>query len=414
MQTILFEDQLVDQLAPVTIGRPAFAISCAGWRLDELVGQSGLGKVSMAVRPHLQAVQAADAPDAVLGDAITGPALVVNGRLAPTAANLRRLEALPKSPHRGLYVQDERIVAALVGAGVRIVIRDGNLEQALLESPLPRHPVTEFTLFNYPHEILYEHQNSCREGLELRIARGGFQQTTDGLFLGEGAQLGAHLVTDTREGPIVIDAGAAIGPFCLLRGPVYIGPRGRVNEHAVLKDCVCLSHTTKTGGEVECSILEPFSNKQHQGFLGHSYVGSWVNMGAGTSNSDLKNTYGTVNMTYGGQKVVTGMNFVGCFIGDYAKTAVNTSIFTGKTIGAASMVYGFVTSNVPSFVNYARSFGQVTEAPVDVVISMQARMFARRNVAQRPCDAELLRAMFERTRSERAELGELSSEPPAF
>jgi UDP-N-acetylglucosamine diphosphorylase / glucose-1-phosphate thymidylyltransferase / UDP-N-acetylgalactosamine diphosphorylase / glucosamine-1-phosphate N-acetyltransferase / galactosamine-1-phosphate N-acetyltransferase len=187
-----------------------------------------------------------------------------------------------------------------------------------------------------------------------------------------------------------------------------------VNEHAVLKDGVCLSHTTKTGGEVECSILEPYSNKQHQGFLGHSYVGSWVNMGAGTSNSDLKNTYGTVNMSYGGQKVVTGMNFVGCFIGDYAKTAVNTSIFTGKTIGAASMVYGFVTSNVPSFVNYARSFGQVTEAPVDVVISMQARMFARRNVAQRPCDAELLRAMFERTRGERAELGELSSEPPAF
>ena len=65
------------------------------------------------------------------------------------------------------------------------------------------------------------------------------------------------------------------------------------------------------------------------------------------------------------------------------------------------MVYGFVTTNVPSFVNYARSFGQVTEAPVDVMVAMQARMFARRKVEQRPCDAELLRAMFERTRGER-------------
>ena len=114
MQIILFEDALVDQLAPVTIGRPAFAISCAGWRLDELIRQSGLGSPLVAVRPHLHAVQAADAPDSVVGDAITGPALLMNGRLAPTAANLRRLETLPKSQHRGLFMQGERIVAALV------------------------------------------------------------------------------------------------------------------------------------------------------------------------------------------------------------------------------------------------------------------------------------------------------------
>ena len=413
MQIVLFEDALVDQLAPVTIGRPAFSVTCAGWRLDELL-RSTFGAVHAAVRPHLRDLLSADAPDSVLGDSIGGPALVVNARLAPTVANLRRLEALPKSPHRGLFLQNDRLVAALLGVGVRMPIADGNVERTLLESPLDRHVVSDFTLFEYPHDILYEHQSAFAEGLALRLARGQFEQTTEGVFVGNGVQLGAHIVTDTRQGPVVIDAGTVLGPFCYLRGPVYIGPNSRLNEHAALKDSACLSHTTKTGGEVECTIIEPYSNKQHHGFLGHSYVGSWVNMGAGTSNSDLKNTYGTVNMTYGGEKVVTGMNFVGCFIGDYAKTAVNSSIFTGKTIGAASMVYGFVTSNVPSFVNYARSFGQITEAPVDVVISMQARMFARRNVVQRPCDAELLRAMFERTRAERAELGELSSEPPAF
>jgi glucose-1-phosphate thymidylyltransferase len=276
-------------------------------------------------------------------------------------------------------------------------IHGGDIERTLLESPLDRHAVDDFSLLEYPHDILYEHQAAFCEGLSLRLKRGQFQQTGDGVFVGEGVQLGAHLVVDTRGGPVVIDSGTVLGPFCYLRGPVYIGANSRVNEHAALKDAACLSHTTKTGGEVECTIIEPYSNKQQ-----------------GTSNSDLKNTYGTVNMTYGREKVVTGMNFVGCFIGDYAKTAVNSSIFTGKTIGAASMVYGFVTSNVPSFVNYARSFGQITEAPVDVVISMQARMFARRNVVQRPYDAELLRAMFDRTRAERAELGELSSEPPAF
>ena len=117
------------------------------------------------------------------------------------------------------------------------------------------------------------------------------------------------------------------------------------------------------------SIVEPYTNKQHHGFLGHSYLGSWINLGAGTCNSDLKNTYGTVNMEYHGRKVATGMQFIGCIMGDYAKTAINTGIFTGKTVGTCSMLYGFVTTNVPSFVNYARSFGQVTELPVEVMVA---------------------------------------------
>ena len=117
-------------------------------------------------------------------------------------------------------------------------------------------------------------------------------------------------------------------------------------------------------------------------------------------------------MEYRGQKVATGMQFVGAIVGDYAKTAINTGIFTGKTIGACSMVYGFVTTNVPSFVNYARLFGQVTEAPVEVMVAAQKRMFERRGVAQRECDIQLLYAMHALSEHERKRSGEsLSLEP---
>ena len=232
----------------------------------------------------------------------------------------------------------------------------------------------------YPHDILRYHLQTLRENLQQRL-RDGFREVRDGVFVAEGVSLGEHLVTDTRNGPIVIDDGASLGPFCYLVGPVYIGPGSKLIEHAVLKDGVALGERAKVGGEVEASIIERFSNKQHHGFLGHSYIGSWVNLGAGTSNSDLKNTYGNVNMEYAGRKTPTGMQFVGCFVGDYSKTAVNTSIFTGKTIGACSMVYGFVTTNVPSFTNYARSFSQVTESPVEIAVSTQARMFSRRHPA---------------------------------
>ena len=96
------------------------------------------------------------------------------------------------------------------------------------------------------------------------------------------------------------------------------------------------------------------------------------------------------------------MQLYGCAIGDYAKTAIGTCIFTGKTVGFGSMLYGFVTSNVPSFVNYARIFNQMTQAPVEVILKMQERMFARRNVERRECDAQLLRDIFAMTGEERA------------
>ena len=115
-------------------------------------------------------------------------------------------------------------------------------------------------------------------------------------------------------------------------------------------------------------------------------------------------------MEYAGRRVPTGMQFVGAFVGDYAKSAINTGIFTGKTIGVCSMLYGFVTTNVPSFVNYARLFGQVTATPVEVMVSAQARMFARRNMAQRPCDIQLLHDMYDLTRHER-EQGSVPLEP---
>ena len=209
------------------------------------------------------------------------------------------------------------------------------------------------------------------------------------------------VVVDTREGPIVMESGASVGPFCYFAGPVFVGPKCKVLEHAAIKDFVCLTHTVKAGGEIEATVIEPYSNKQHHGFLGHAYLGSWINLGAGTCNSDLKNTYGKVNMIYNGRKTNTNMQFVGCVMGDYSKTAINTSIFTGKLIGVCSNLYGFVASNVPSYINYAKSFGDMTAQSVDVMVTTQQRMFARRRVSQRPCDIQLLQDMFELTKGER-------------
>lgn len=278
---------------------------------------------------------------------------------------------------------------------------------AKISTPPAETPSLELPMFHFPHEIIAWNMRCFEDNLRHRIESGNYREVVNDVFVGDGASLGDFIVTDTKSGPIVLDQNAQIGPYCFLRGPAYLGPGARVIEHAAIKDAVSLGHTTKIGGEVEASVIEPYTNKQHHGFLGHSYLGSWINLGAGTCNSDLKNTYGEVKLDFRGQKVSTGMQFVGCIMGDYAKSAINTGIFTGKIIGTCSMVYGFVTTNVPSFVNYARSFGQVTELPPAVMEATQKRMFARRQVAQRPCDVQLLHDMYQLTRNER----QLAEEP---
>ena len=272
-------------------------------------------------------------------------------------------------------------------------------------------------LFDYPHDIIRANMECFEGNISHRIASGDYREIADNVFAGEGTEPGEYVTTRTGAGPIVLDRNVEIGPYCFMRGPVYVGPGCRINEHASIKDFVSLGHTCRFGGEAEAVIVEPYSNKQHHGFLGHSYIGSWVNLGAGTCNSDLKNTYGDVNMQYEDpetgiiERVATGMQFVGCIVGDYSKSAINTGIFTGKTIGVCSMLYGFVTTNVPSFVNHARSLGQSTVMSANVMIKTQGRMFARRSVDQRPCDIQLIRDVFEFTRGQRQGM---SDELPSF
>lgn len=341
----------------------------------------------------------------------TGPTLALNARLIPSLQNLASVRDL-------LSREDTATGVVRVGDQVAAVVHPGwTWEQVaegadrglsgLLEACQQMAEIdVPMQVVSLPHEVVAANMKTIGDSLQHRIESQSLTQQQDGVFMAAGAELGEYVLTDTSSGPIIIDEGASIGPYTLLRGPIYIGKNCRILEHAAIKDEVSLGHTTKIGGEVEAAVVEPFSNKQHHGFLGHSYLGSWINLGAGTCNSDLKNTYGTVNMEYPGGKSATGMQFLGCVMGDYSKTAINTGIFTGKVIGVCSMMYGFVTSNVPSFVNYARLFGQLATLPAEVMIATQQRMFSRRKVEQRDCDKQLLHDMYRLTQGERDRFGD--------
>ncbi|WP_044302971.1 putative sugar nucleotidyl transferase [Rhodopirellula sallentina] len=460
-----FEDDRVEQLAPIVHARPAYAIGCASYRLIDwlhtlrkehedacLVGE---------VRDYLVEIQSADYKIQTPPKSLRSPTttesehpdvLLVNARLIPSVSNLRVLRDLVRSQRYSVIMSDHpehetdvepdsektqdmpgSILAAWVPAGEisKAIERSAKLkrdtktststgsagarggenessEKSSFYRVLCRHAAStasrssaQLSEFHWPHDVVAAHMKCINDSIEYRISQGNYSQLQDGVFVGENVSIGDYESIHTDGGAIVLDDNVKVGPFCFLEGPLYAGANTRVIEHSSIKDGVALGHTTKIGGEVEASVIEPYTNKQHHGFLGHSYLGSWINLGAGTCNSDLKNTYGKINIEYGNTKVPTGMQFLGCIMGDYSKSAINTGIFTGKVIGVCSMMYGFVTSNVPSYVNYARLFGQTSLLPPEVMVNTQARMFARRKVQQRQADIDLIHAMYHRTEAER-------------
>jgi UDP-N-acetylglucosamine diphosphorylase/glucosamine-1-phosphate N-acetyltransferase len=172
----------------------------------------------------------------------------------------------------------------------------------------------------------------------------------DRLAVATSARIDPMVVADTTAGPVLIDAGAVISAFTRLEGPCYVGPGTHVLG-AKVRSGTTLGPGCRIGGEVEASIVQGHTNKYHDGFLGHACVGEWVNLGAGTQNSDLRNDYGEVQVTVNGRRVATGLSKVGCFIGDHTKTGLGTLLNTGTSAGVFCNLLpgGLLPRHLPSF-----------------------------------------------------------------
>ncbi len=153
----------------------------------------------------------------------------------------------------------------------------------------------------------------------------------------EGVSIDPYVVMDVSDGPIVIGAGSSIKSFTRIEGPCAIGRDCMILGAKLRRGC-SIGDCCRIGGEVEQSIFHGYGNKYHDGFIGHSYVGEWVNLGALTTNSDLKNDYSNIKVYTPDSRKKTGRKKIGCFIGDFVKTSIGTLINTGTSIGAGAMV----------------------------------------------------------------------------
>jgi glucose-1-phosphate thymidylyltransferase len=257
--------------------------------------------------------------------------------------------------------------------------------------------------FRYPWEIMVWLRQTINQNSKIKIqnekSKFKIYKGQKDVYIGQNVYVDKYVVFDTTDGQIIIDDDTKIESFSYIQGPCYIGQNTEIKPHTQIRKNTSIGHTCKIGGEISGSIFQPFTNKAHHGFIGDSYIGSWVNLGAGTSCSNLKNTYGPIRVNYQNKKIDTGQQFLGCIIGDYAKAAINTSIYTGKIIGVCAQLFGVIDKNVGSFVMDLPDGQKIFE--LEAAIRMQKRMFERRGIKQDQKDVEVLERVFKGTIGEK-------------
>lgn len=200
------------------------------------------------------------------------------------------------------------------------------------------------------------------------------------LSFGSDVDVEPGVTFDTRGGPISIGDGSEVSANSRIEGPLYVGKQTKIGagQSAVIHGNTHIGDVSRVGGEIGNLILHSFTNKYHYGFLGHSVVGSWVNIGAGTTNSDLKNTYGDVVVSHPTEGRQTAGRKVGATIGDHTKAGIQTSIHTGKQIGPCCSLIGRVSEDVPPFTWQDPSGAGVERYDADRAETHCNRMIERR------------------------------------
>ncbi len=263
------------------------------------------------------------------------------------------------------------------------------------------------TLYSWPWDFMFHLRDTLFNQLKLKnkkVPKGVKVTGKNPLYVDKTSKIEEGTSLNTTDGGIYIGPHTVIHQSSI-NGPVCIGEYSQIKPYSTINNSY-IGKNCRIGGEIDSSIILDFTNKSHLGYLGHSYVGEWVNIGANTITSDLKMTYGTISIKMGNQKIDTKTNKLGSFFGDMVKTSISTNIYSGIRIGVSSHIYGNIFSDVPSYVIYGHGIGsENVEMDVSLAIKFQKRMMSRRNVNMSLPYEKMMKTLFEMTSKQRNTYG---------
>ena len=263
----------------------------------------------------------------------------------------------------------------------------------------------ELTVFKHPTDLFSFNEKAINFDFDLltngRISQplsetNGFLGNKEDIFIEEGAEI-EFATINAKTGKIYIGKNAEVMEGCNLRGPIALCEGAKFNLGAKIYGATTIGPYSKIGGEVNNIVVQGYSNKGHDGFVGNSVIGEWCNFGADTNSSNLKNNYSEVKLwSYKHKKFVgTGLQFTGVIMGDHAKTAINTQLNTGTIIGVAANIFktGFPPNLVDNF-----SWGGMRgdeKFTINKAYEVAEKMMNRRKISLTQADKDILRYIFE-------------------
>ncbi len=338
---ILFDDLQARRWEPFALTRPAGELIFGAMKLVERAERAlGLECIGYLTSEHLADFREAGTPEMLgLGDLPEDRDLLFWCSRAVVDAG----EQLAVPAGAGVYVIDGQPVGLLVPAGQRP--EPGFLDGLEVTARPEAELVVEGHLLEWVWDLLLETPDQLGRDLASAAGRRG-QRTRRGIFvegrhrliLGRGVRIEPGTVFDTRAGPIQLGDEVEVRAGTRLEGPAVVGTRSRLLGGSFER--ISAGPRSYLHGEMADSVVLGYTNKAHDGYLGHSYLGKWVNLGALTTNSDLKNNYRPVRVWTPGGVLDSERTKLGCFFGDHVKTGIGMMLGTGTVVGAGANLYG--------------------------------------------------------------------------
>jgi UDP-N-acetylglucosamine diphosphorylase/glucosamine-1-phosphate N-acetyltransferase len=417
MQIVIFEDEKYIYFEPLIYCRPVYELVCGASTLREKIERAYPNlKVALHCRKNLEELLKSQNPLNEINNFSDNEVLFINGRIV-APENLSEIIS-PKLSEDRVFKSNGTVAAARVSGDKLKDIFDKDVLTSADFDGIPSEEV-ELTCAEYLWDLVYLNSEELKKDISYlssknnvkpisksKIKFNGVNFINPGqVFISENVVIKPGVVLDASNGPIYLDMDVIIFPNAVIEGPVYIGESSKVKSCATIYENVSVGKVCKVGGEIEDSIIMSYSNKQHSGFLGHSYLGSWVNIGADTNCSDLQNNYGTIKVQVNGRHIDTGRQFVGLMMGDHSKTAINTMFNTGTVVGFSCNVYG---EGFPP--KYISSFGwggssSVKEYKLVKAIETAKAVFKRRDKVFSEEEENIFNIIFNLTKEDRGRRG---------
>ena len=407
----LYDDARARTFEPFALTRPASAM-LAGTRLvrDRWALVFDVASTVALCADHLSGLYDGDDVAGADGvDAIPAGSVIANARCVPVAGTLEADDQLQRGP--GVWRCASRVAAVRTD---RALARADFASGALTLEEITPSGVESGEVAGWWVDDPWDYIRWLPALLEddiMRLARGALGGAAmqipyepppeHAAVLGEypvcflaGAVVEPHVVLDATAGPILVGRKSSVQAFTRLVGPCFVGPGSTIAGGDVRGSAI--GPVCKVRGEVSASIFVGYANKGHEGFVGHSCLGEWANLGAGTTTSNLKNTYGAVSVDTPHGVRETGMQFLGTLFGDHVKTGIGTRLTTGTIVGAGANIHGsrmppklvppFAWGDTPPYRTY----------DIEKFLVVAERAMERRAVSLTPSMRRALVAAFER------------------